>query len=150
VSTTSVRAAWFEAALDLRIRIQEPNPLEGVPNDAARVIYVPDFGGRRGAVVFAQDFTARPLEHFDTKALKEAGYFYSIVSLQGYSCYKREHFVETLLDWGYFGPEEKCPEWYREEVGKQTKNSEPGGPAHRSQPVGSETNQTSSAAGSGG
>ena len=120
-----IKEAWFEAALDLRIRIQEPNPLEDVLDDPARVVYLPDFGGKRGAVVFAQDFTASHLEKFDTKSLKAAGYFYSIVSLRGYSHYRREHFVETLLDWGYFGPVDACPQWYTIELTKLAKNSEP-------------------------
>jgi hypothetical protein len=134
VSATRVREAWFEAASDLKIRVQEPNPLAGVPDDPARVIYVPDFGGRRGAVVFAQDFTEPHPEQIDTKALKEAGYFCSIVSLQGYSNYRREDFVETLVDWGYFGPVERCPEWYTAEVNRLTKGSEPGGAANPAPP----------------
>src|SRR5215831_2949953 len=101
---STVREAWSKAALDLRIRTQEPNPLEGVDDDPARVLFLPDFGSKRGAVVFAQDFEARPLESVDTKTLQAAGYFFSILSLQVYSHYRREHFIETLVDWGYFGP----------------------------------------------
>jgi hypothetical protein len=134
VSTARVREAWFEAALDLRIRVQEPNPLAGVPDDPARVIYVPDFGGGRGAVVFAQDFTGPRPEQIDTKALKEAGYFWSIVSLQGYSHYRRDHFIETLVDWGYFGPAEKCPAWYVAEVKRLKESSEPGGAPNPASP----------------
>jgi hypothetical protein len=119
-----VRDAWFEAALDLRIRIQEPNPLEGVQDDRARIVYLPDFGSKRGTVVFAQDFEASVLEHFDTASLKRAGYFCSIVSAVGHSRYDRETFMEALLDWGYYGPEDHCPKWYAE-----SRNSEPGGAA---------------------
>ena len=92
---SSVREAWFEAALDLRIRIQEPNPLEGVQDDGARVVYLPDFGSKRGAVVFAQDFEADPAERFSTKPLQLAGYFFSVLSSQGYSRYRREDFIDS-------------------------------------------------------
>jgi hypothetical protein len=131
---SAVREAWFEAALDLRIRIQEPNPLEEVPDDAARIVYLPDFGSKRGAVVFAQDFAADPDARFNTKALKAAGYFFSILSLQGYSHYSRQDFIDTLVDWGYFGPAERCPEWYAVEVRKLTANREQGGAANAALP----------------
>lgn len=126
VNTNPVREAWFEAALDLRIRIQEPNPLEGVPDDSARVVYLPDFGGKRGAVVFVDDFGAGSRPSFDTstKLVQAAGYFFSIVSLKVYSRYNREDFIETLVDWGYFGSPEGCPEWYTQEIEKLTKMSE--------------------------
>ena len=108
---SSVREAWFLAAQDLRIRIQEPNPLKGVPDDPDRVIYLPDFGGERGTVVFAQDFGASDLKEFQTDVLDAAGYYFSILSLEGYSRYERELFLETLVDWGYFGPGDRAPEW---------------------------------------
>lgn len=46
---------------------------------------------------------------------------------------------------------ERWTEWARERTGgaEHPKSSEPSGPANRSQPVGSETNRTSPAAGSG-
>jgi hypothetical protein len=116
----AVRGAWIEAALDLRIRIQEPNPLHGVPDDCSRIVYVPDFGCKQGTVVFAQDFEAAVLERFDTATVERAGYFWSIVSAVGQSRYDREAFIEALLDWGYYGPEDRCPKWYTER-----KHSEP-------------------------
>ena len=125
MSTHPVREAWFEAALDLRIRVQEANPLDGAPDDPARIVYLPDFGSRRGAVIFVQDFDAPALERFDTKTLEGAGYFFSIVSMQGYAHYRREHFIETLVDWGYFGPDDRCPEWYAAAIRALTSNSEP-------------------------
>jgi len=124
VNTHPVREAWFEAALDLRIRIQEPNPLDGVPDDADRIVYLPDFGSKRGTVVFVQDFDAPTLERFGTRPLKAAGYFFSILSLESYARYKREHFIETLLDWGYFGPDESCPDWYAAAISATQKGSE--------------------------
>ena len=124
MSTRPVREAWFEAALDLRIRIQEPNPLDGVPDDADRVVYLPDFGSKRGTVVFVQDFAAPTLERFGTKPLEAAGYFFSILSLESYARYKREHFIETLVDWGYFGPDESCPDWYAAAISAMQKGSE--------------------------
>jgi hypothetical protein len=96
-----------------------------VQDDDARIVYLPDFGGKHGAVVFVQDFEAPVLERFDTKPLQVAGYFFSILSLQGYSRYKREDFIETLMDWGYFGPAQSCPEWYITATSPVTKDSEP-------------------------
>jgi hypothetical protein len=137
MSVSAVRDAWFEAALDLRIRIQEPNPLGGVPDDPERIVYLPDFGSQRGTVIFAQDFAAAPLRHFDTASLRRAGYFCSTVSAIGQSKYHRRAFIEALLDWGYFGPEAGRPQWYAEETRKSQKSeseqaaSPNGGPAER-------------------
>jgi hypothetical protein len=56
--------------------------------------------------------------------LQVAGYFFSILSLETYARYRREHFIETLVDWGYFGPEECRPDWYAAALSALTKGSE--------------------------
>lgn len=43
---------------------------------------------------------------------KQAGYAYSIINMNVYAKFDRAEFVETLLDWGYFGPDDKKPAWY--------------------------------------
>ena len=68
-------------------------------DDGARIVYLPDFGSKRGAVVFAQGFESHESQTFDTRQLEGAGYFFSILSMQGYRRYRREHFIETLVDW---------------------------------------------------
>jgi hypothetical protein len=39
-------------------------------------------------------------------------YYFSAVNYESYSKYNRELFIETLIDWGYFGDNNKKPKWY--------------------------------------
>ena len=125
----TIPESWLEAARDLSIRVLEPNPLADVADDLSRAVYIPDFGGRRGAIAFTQNFSDSESEDFKITPLKDAGYYWSILSDREYKAYNRELFVETLVDWGYFGTAETCPSWYHEELSRIKQQGEQGGGA---------------------
>lgn len=45
------------------------------------------------------------------QAITSAGYGFSVLSSEG--DYDEESFIEMLADWGWAGPKQSCPHWYR-------------------------------------
>jgi len=103
LDSTSLAAAWREAASDLGIRIITPFTITGVTFP----LHLPDFGGPAGMVCGTLD---TPAEH--ALAAERAGYYCSRINTESYSHYQRDAFIATLDDWQYFGPPEQCPPWY--------------------------------------
>jgi len=97
--------AWLDAAKDLGIRVTAPftlhvSKVEAITYEA----HVLDFGGQKGTVVGILDDKLR-----DCRAVQ--GYYCSNLA-PSYRSYKRQHFIDTLNDWGWFGPPELRPSWY--------------------------------------
>ncbi len=45
---------------------------------------------------------------------RAAGFYRSLLNVESYSEFEAEKFKDTLLDWGYFGPENLRPHWISE------------------------------------
>jgi len=59
--------------------------------------------------------TTPPLFETDTTLAGDAekeGYKWSFINRERYSVFDRETFMETLIDWGFFGPRDKRPSWW--------------------------------------
>ena len=101
----AISRAWLEAAKDLEIRVTVPFAVQA--SDGDPIIYeahILDFGGPKGTVVGVLDDRLD-----DCRATQ--GYYYSNLSFS-YREYGRQHFIDTLNDWGWFGPWELRPAWY--------------------------------------
>jgi hypothetical protein len=66
--------------------------------------HVLDFGGPNGTIVGNQDSEWGGIR-------KQLGYYYSNL-FPVYRTYDRQHFIDTLNDWGWFGENGKEPPWY--------------------------------------
>ncbi len=102
---SAISQAWFEAAKDLEIRVTAPFTLH--VSDVEAITYeahVLDFGGPKGTVVGVLDDKLGDYRH-------EQGYYCSNLA-PSYRSYKRQYFIDTLNDWGWFGPPELKPSWY--------------------------------------
>ena len=100
--------AWQKAAGDLGLRLTAPFP-HSAP-DGRSFIYtalVHEFGAPKGALLtlLAAGRSLADCPHAD-------GYHVSLLSLERYARYDRQLFIDTLDDFGYFGPEEMKPAWY--------------------------------------
>jgi hypothetical protein len=99
--------AWLAASRDLGVQVTTPAPREICGSSGlfapALVQY---FGKNRGAVVLVLGEPSETL----APTLHEY-YFVSIVAAH-YRQYRRDLFMETLNDWGYFGPRDLLPPWY--------------------------------------
>jgi hypothetical protein len=102
-----VVAAWREAAADLGFKFTSPFvvPLpDGSQQEHIGLVH--HFGRRVGTLISVLN---QPSQHFRRPV--DEDYFWSILG-QGYSCYDRDNIIETLGDWGYFGPVASRPDWY--------------------------------------
>lgn len=94
--------AWKDAAENLGIEVESPFYL----NRSKFPIFVKHFGTSIGTIIVDMD-------DIDTadKLIPEQ-YYWSGINPKNYCEYEREHFINTLEDWGWFGPDSKNPSWY--------------------------------------
>lgn len=97
--------AWRQAAADLGIRVVAPFTLTAESGETREFeAHVLDFGGPKGTVVTGEESGLNDMRG-------SLGYYASNLS-PTYRSYVREHFIETLNDWGWFGHEGQPPSWY--------------------------------------
>jgi len=101
---SEISEAWRQAAADLGIRVVAPVELSVDGKTERFEAHILDFGGPKGTVV-----TGRDGEWGDLR--KRHGYYYSNL-FPSYRTYARQHFIDTLNDWGWFGEKGKEPAWY--------------------------------------
>jgi len=97
-------AAWREAGRQLGVRVIAPHVLrlpDGTTVDVE--VFLPDFGGPRGAVGVADDARCRRAQG--------SGHFRSRLH-ESYRTFDAGLFRDTLDDWGWFGPLDRRPAWY--------------------------------------
>lgn len=103
---------WQTAADDLGIRVTAPAELwdaDGAKFHCEALIH--DFGSPTGALVVSHK-TERRIR----KSLRSLGssVWVSIVPDQQRSAYVRKHYIDELLDWGWFGELQHRPDWLAE------------------------------------
>jgi hypothetical protein len=102
-----VVARWRAAAEDLGIRVTAPVELRDADGSPfACEAFVDDFGSSVGAVVISRKTERRV--RVQLRGL--SGRIWT--SVGGPAAYKRNHVMQELLDWGWFGPPGGEPDWY--------------------------------------
>jgi len=101
--------AWIDASEDLGFRFVHPHTF--TTKGGRQIIaggWLPDFGSPLGALIITR---------FDSQEASDGSedtdYFISGLNPAQYEPYCREVYVETLNDWGWFGPEEQIPSWFK-------------------------------------
>jgi len=103
----SIVAAWKAAASDLGIGFISPFDLISTGSRLAYLGMVPDFGSPKGTLLASIDDSIEQL----SRVAERSGFFFSALAPQEYSKYDRVLFVETLVDWGWFGAADRRPTW---------------------------------------
>lgn len=99
--------AWQEAALDLNLTIHTPFTFHDEKGHSIHcAVVIEHFGSKKGTIVMSMN------DVNDATIPKKLGVFYSQVNPEIYGVYDRENFIDTLIDWGYFGTQKNKPEWY--------------------------------------
>jgi len=98
-----ISQAWLQAAKDLGIRVAAPFTVQSGESITYEA-HVMDFGGPKGTVVGVLDDKLD-----DCRATQ--GFYTSNLAPSYYRC-ERQHFIATLNDWGWYGPERLRPVWY--------------------------------------
>jgi len=101
-----ITRAWLAAGVDLGIDVVAPFTLIVDGQARTYLALVPHFGGGKGTVVAALPYAPVLAVH-----AKKADYRPSFVAVESYDSYRREHFIDTLMEWGFTGPTEKRPSW---------------------------------------
>jgi len=106
----SASAAWRVAASDLGLDVVAPYRLVDTafvePIDCVALVRA--FGSEKGVILLDLGSTTSA-QHY---AVSRLGYFATRINVVAYSNYERAAFVDTLNDWGWFGPEQQRPGWY--------------------------------------
>ena len=103
-------AVWQEAANDLGFEVRSPH----VVGAECFPVHVRMFGRPAGAL---------PIWIGDQRSRHDAeskGYFVSLLNPEVYCKYNRAQFIETLVDWGWFGAPDQAPKWYKDEIANVT------------------------------
>src|SRR5579859_4323567 len=103
--------AWNDAARDLSITIVAPFTLQVDDRRHQCLVWVPYFSNRRGNLVIAAEMPRMLVDPVFKDDARRNGYTFSIVNVTDATTYDRTRFVDTLNEWGYYGPPEKCPSW---------------------------------------
>jgi hypothetical protein len=99
--------AWKACAADLGVEFVSPFVLE-LPSHAPIEVtgLLPHFGGPKGTVICSRREATLAPELADT-----AGYNVPGLNPFWYEDYDRPRFMETLREWGWFGPSHLRPSW---------------------------------------
>ena len=104
---------WQEAAEDLGIRVTAPVELRDASGRPFTCeAFVHDFGAPTGAVVVSLKTERRVRDHLRSLGDK----VWVSGSERRRPGYNQRHFIDQLLDWGWFGKAGAEPEWYSERV----------------------------------
>ena len=104
--------AWEEAAQDLGLEIITCFKA----NNREYLVYIKHFGSKEGTVI---------MDLNDPNELNQGevpGFFGSKLNPEVYNKYDRDVFIDTLEDWGWFGPIEERPDWYTGKYYEENKN----------------------------
>lgn len=110
-------AHWRSAAEDLGIRVTAPVELtDSSGQPFACEAFVHDFGSPSGAVVVSRK-TSRRVRH-NLRSLGDDVWVCGGGRRQA-GQYVRKHYIDELLDWGWFGKAGEEPGWYSERMPRQ-------------------------------
>jgi hypothetical protein len=106
--TNPMAHAWLTAAEDLQIRVVHPFEFRTRTGAIGRTmgVYLPDFGSPNGTIVLSR-FDPDDIEDL----IEDASYFSSGLNPRTYEPYKRQLYIQTLSDWGWYGTS-ASPTWY--------------------------------------
>ena len=105
---------WRSAAHDLGIRVTAPVELRdahGAKFECEALVH--DFGSLKGGVVVSRKTERRVRESLRSL---DSSVWVCIASDRQLSSYSRKHYIEELLDWGWFGEPERRPHWVPDEA----------------------------------
>ena len=106
----AIAESWLKAAADLDIIVVAPFLFRLKVGEYPFIALIEGFGSSKGTLICLPD-------EWDDLGYAEIaegeGYFCSGLYPESYSEYERKRFIDTLEDWGWFGPETEKPLWLR-------------------------------------
>jgi hypothetical protein len=107
-----VSEAWRIGASALSIRVEAPYLLKTAEGkEVVCIAYLPDFGDTKGMIIGLVCRTAYKKDNGLKSAALALGLYYSFINPEMYDRYDEGLFKEALVDWGFFGDEDRRPDW---------------------------------------
>ncbi len=97
--------AWETACIELGIEIITPFIINLRNEELKFPVFVKNFGRKKGTIIVQEGY----LEDHTIPRIED--YFFSALNPEVYSEFNKDLFIETLIDWGYFGSQKKKPKW---------------------------------------
>lgn len=112
-----ISKAWAQAAEDLGIEVVAPYLVE-FPEGGSRQFHalVKGFGRSKGTLIGALSESSSDAFYEDSAIADQSGCCFSQLNPESYGIYNREHFIDTLLDWGWADSKNEPPDWYQQRV----------------------------------
>lgn len=114
-----VSKAWVHAGQDLGVKVTAPYEIRSGSRGVIYAAYLHEFGSQKGTLVGVLTPPDLMVDEEAKQVAERAGMYVSFVSPEGYDEYRKDLFIETLQDWGYFGPEKHRPQWLEQEGGNK-------------------------------
>jgi hypothetical protein len=116
---SKVVEAWRQAADDLGIRFSSPFSIVTRGGHRMDCIgFVHQYGRRAGTII---SVLHQPSSLADLVGKwQDDDHFISVLGTR-YGQYDRQHFIDTLDDWQFFGPDTERPSWYTGKCWRQDK-----------------------------
>ena len=99
--------AWREASRQLGFEFTSPFTVHIDGRAFEYLGLVHSFGARDGTLIATMHSDSLLADHATPD-----GFYVSALNPCSYSTFHRDHFIATLDDWRWFGPEDKKPSWY--------------------------------------
>jgi hypothetical protein len=108
-----IKQSWEEASQKLGFKIIFDMEVVVGKGKYKSFAFVPEFGSKAGAFIGLRQpedgkAQAKIFEH-----AKKIGAHFSMLYNEAYSSYEQSEFIETLVDWGYYGSAPR-PSWMAE------------------------------------
>jgi hypothetical protein len=106
--------SWRKVCDRFNVRIVAPYMLEVEGDSAMCIAFLSDFGGPNGMVIGAMDLPQVGTDQHLGNLAKRKGLYCSFVNASAFARggVDEKVFKEALEDWGYYGPQDKCPAWF--------------------------------------
>jgi hypothetical protein len=101
--------AWTKASEELGIKINT-NQIIKLNNgkEFEFSLHIENFGGKLGTLLTGIDNS----HLLNFTEFKSESYYLSCINEFSYEKFEKSLFIDTLNDWGWFGPEYEKPSWY--------------------------------------
>ena len=96
--------AWMVAGADLGIEVIAPYTLRLGAAQLRCEAFLPHFGSENGALAVSE-------QTVEESQIRSSTMWISVLS-ENYAAYDRRLFIDTLDDWGWFGPKHQRPPWF--------------------------------------
>jgi hypothetical protein len=105
----SIADAWHTAVADLQLEVIAPYVAQTDKGEYEFIALIKNFGSEQGTLLCLP-------EQWDDEGFagvaEQLGFYCSGIYPESYCRYDRQHFIDTLNDWGWFGDQSKTPKWY--------------------------------------